>query len=265
MNARFGELLRESRVSRGLSQLRLASSARVSTRHLSFLETGRSLPSREMVVQLADVLDLPPRQRNAMLLAAGYAPIYRERALDSPELAAIRRVIARLIESHAPYPALVLDRAYDIVMMSSAAERLRALTAPGRAPATNLLRWLLASDGLRPFITNFDEVASSLVRRLRREARSPAERATLDRIVRESLADASIDIGAPGPVIPAIAVEWRFGDVEVSTISTITTFGTTADVTLDELHIETVIPIDEASDAALRAMLSVDADSVRPR
>lgn len=257
MNVRFGQLLRESRTSRGLSQLRLASQAGVSTRHLSFLETGRALPSREMVMQLADVLDLPPRHRNTMLLAAGYAPIYREHALDSPELAAMRRVIARLIESHAPYPAIVLDRAYDIVMANSAAERLRTLTASGRPPATNLLRWILASDGLRPYLANFDEVASMLVRRIRREARSPAERATLDRIVRESLADASIDVDAPGPVMPVVAVEWRFGGVAISTISTITTFGTTADVTLDELHIETVLPVDDASDAALRAMLAV--------
>src|SRR5690606_2837890 len=157
--------------------------------------------------------------------------IYREHALDSPELASMKKVIERLIESHAPYPALVLDRAYDIVMMNSAAERLRALTTNGRPPEKNLLRWTLSADGLRPFIVNFDEVASPLVRRLRREARSPAERAVLERIIDESLAG-MVPVLA-GPIAPAAAIEWQFGGVTVSTISTITTFGTSADVTLD--------------------------------
>lgn len=252
----YGELLREMRTARGVSQVRLAHEAQVSTRHLSFLETGRALPSREMVVQLCEALDIAPRQRNSMLLAAGYAPMYRERSLESAELAAIRAILARLIESHAPFPTIVLDGAHEIVMMNSAAARLRKLTANGGPEETNLLRWLLSPGGLRPFITNWEHVASHVVRRVRREMRSPAERATLERLIEQSLAGTPLDTSGPPAAPPLIAVQWRFGDATLSTMSAITTFGTSADITLDELRIETVLPIDAASDAVLRALLA---------
>jgi transcriptional regulator with XRE-family HTH domain len=251
----YGNLLRESRSSRGLSQLRLAEEAGVSTRHLSFLETGRALPSREMVSQLCEALEIPPRQRNVMLLAAGYAPMYREHTFDSPELASIRRVVGTLIESHAPFPALVLDRAYDIVMVNSAAAKLGMLTADGGVPETNLLRWLLSPNGLRPFMTNWHDVASHIVRRLRRETRSRVEQVALERVIGEALAGVVLDTTAHAATAPLVAIQWRFGDVSLETISTITTFGTSADIALDELRIETVLPVDDASHAALVALL----------
>lgn len=253
--AAYGTMLRESRSARGLSQLRLATEAGVSTKHLSFLETGRALPSREMVSQLCEALDVPPRERNAMLLAAGYAPMYREHAFDSPELAAVRGVVARLIESHAPFPALVLDRHYDIVMVNSATAKLSHLTTGGGPAPSNLLRWLLEPSGLRPFIVNWRDVASHIVRRLRRETRSRVERATLEKLIAQSLDGAELDASASASSAPIVAVEWRFGDVSLRTLSTITTFGTSADIALDELKIETVIPADDASSRALTAML----------
>lgn len=165
-----GQLLREWRARRNLSQFQLASGAAVSTRHLSFIETGRARPSREMVLHLADRLDVPLRERNRLLVAAGFAPAYGERALDSDEMAPVRQALERFLAAHEPYPALVLDRHWNLLLANTALAPLLEGVAPELlAPPTNALRATLHPDGMASRILNFDEWSAHLVHRLRRE------------------------------------------------------------------------------------------------
>ena len=186
---RFGELLRTWRQARKMSQLDVAVAAGVSSRHLSFLETGRlSQPSREMVIVLADVLDVPLRERNALLDAAGFAHRYRETGLDAPEMAPVRRSLEFLLARHEPYPAIVCNRRWDVMLNNAAALRMIALfvapDARALAPPVNVMRLLFAADGLRAHVVNWRELASVMVQRLHREALAHGDddaRALLDR------------------------------------------------------------------------------------
>ena len=167
-----GELLRTWRQRRSLSQLELALEADVSARHLSFLETGRSRPSREMVIRLSDELEVPLRERNALLLAAGYAPVYAERPLDSPEMEPVRQAIERFLRAHEPYPAVVVDRYHNLVTANDALELLLDGVAPELlAPPANGIRIALHPDGMAPRTLNLREWSAHLLDRLRREAR----------------------------------------------------------------------------------------------
>lgn len=262
VHSRYGDLLRKTRNERGLSQLGLASVAGVSTRHLSFLETGRSAPSREMVEHLCNALAVPLRDRNPMLVAAGYAPAYRTTAFDAPELSGVREVLRRWIDAQDPYPAIVLDRDHEIVMTSSAANRFFGLVFGGPIPAhlgKNLAMLVFHPDGLRRAMHNFDVVASSLVRRMRREATSAHEAARLEATVGTYLRDVNLD-AVDSSDAPIIAIEWDLAGERLSTVSTIATFGSAADVTLTELRIETVLPADEASARLMRKLSRLGSD-----
>ncbi len=254
---RFGALLRHWRGVRHLSQLDLAMEAGVSTRHLSFVETGRAQPSRGMILHLADVLDVPLRERNALLDAA-----FRETSLSDPEMTDIRRVLEFILERHEPFGAVAMDRHWNIVMANRANQRLIAeLVDPapvwGDGPL-NLMRLVFHPLGLRRVIVNWDEVCRSLLVRLRREVMELRDDAEAQRILQEILSFPGIaelrpDREAPAPSPLLIPVHFRTDRLDLRLFSTITSLGTAQDITLHELRIESFFPADSASDAALRA------------
>jgi transcriptional regulator with XRE-family HTH domain len=240
-----GELLRNWRRRRSLSQLELALDASVSSRHVSFLETGRSRPSREMVLHLAEHLEVPLRERNTLLLAAGYAPLYPERALADPEMKSVRAALDRFLRAHEPYPAVVLDGRYDIVSQNDAVAVLLDGVAPELLqPPVNALRVTLHPRGMAPRILNFAEWSAHLLTRLRRRAQMSGD---------ERLAHLRDELAAyPGvahsPQHEGLAADillplrLREDDRELAFFSTVSTFGTAADVTLSELSVEAFYP-----------------------
>ena len=253
----LGALLRDWRQRRRMSQLDLALEAGVSARHLSFLETGRSRPSREMVLHLAEELDVPLRERNRMLLAAGFAPAYGERPLESPELEPVRRAVAEVLTAHEPYPAAVIDRWWDLV----ASNRPLNLFLTGVAehllePPVNVLRVSLHPEGLAPRIANLAEWRAHLLDRLRREVAATGDE-RLAALLDEVSAYPAPPGGADVPPSGAIAVPLRLdaGDRVLTFISTIATFGTAVDVTVAELSIEAFFPADAITAATLRELL----------
>ena len=252
-----GALLRDWRKRRRLSQLDLALEARVSSRHLSFVETGRSRPSAALVMHLAEQLDVPLRERNGMLLAAGYAPAYRQSELADPEMGPVRDALERVLAGHEPYPALIVDRHWGMV----AANRAVALMTAGAAawllePPVNVLRLALHPEGLAPRVVNLAEWRQHLLDRLGRQAIVSGDPA-LAALHREL---AELPAGEPGPAADldagAIAVPLRLRDDggELAFISTVTTFGTALDVTLSELSIEAFVPADAATARRLRSL-----------
>jgi transcriptional regulator with XRE-family HTH domain len=254
-----GQLLREWRVRRNLSQLRLAASSAVSARHLSFIETGRSRPSREMVLHLADRLDVPLRERNRLLLAAGYAPAYGERRLDDGEMSAVRAALERFLTAHEPYPAIVVDGRWNLVLANDAAALLSEGVAPELAePPANALRATLHPDGMAPRILNFDEWSAHLVQRLKRHVEVTGD-PELEALLAEVLVYPGVrdepprveDAAAAGIVLP---LQLRHGSGRMSLVSTVTTFGTAADVTLAELSVEAFYPADAETGAALASI-----------
>lgn len=268
VEARFGRLLAGWRRLRAKSQLELAIEANVSARHVSFVETGRSIPSREMVLALATALDVPLRERNALLLAAGYAPIYREAPLDAPELEAARHALALILEHQEPYPAVVMSRHWDVLDANEAARDFLGFLAgdaarSNEAPPLNVVRQMLRPDGLRPYVTNWEEVAETLVQRVHREALG----GVADERTRALLAEVTAYPGVPArwrtfdpgvALRPLVPICFAKGDVEARYFSTVTTIGTAQDVTLQELRVECFFPADAATrDAApaLRARL----------
>ncbi len=241
-----GELLRSWRRRRSLSQLELALDADVSSRHVSFLETGRSRPSREMVLHLAEHLDVPLRERNALLLAAGYAPVYAERSLDTEEMEPVRAALDRFLRAHEPYPALVLDRRYGLLAANDATQVLLDGVAEALlAPNPNALRITLHPDGLAPRIANLQEWSSHLLMRLRRQALLTGD-AELEALHEELAGYPGVSTQAPhdGVAGPDIVLPLRLRDEqgELAFFSTISTFGTPVDVTLSELSIEAFYP-----------------------
>jgi len=255
--APFGRLLRAWRSTRGKSQLALATEAGVSTRHLSFVETGRASPSREMVITLAEALDVPLRDRNALLEAAGFAAMYRTTALDAAAMREVRHVLERMLEVSEPNPTLVVNRRYDILLANRAAQRLIGSLAPAWQGPANVVELLLAHHGLRPAIVNWAEVTSHVVHRVRHELSASqqlddADRALLGRIVAVDgeLRAATTAVTRPPSLLVPMRV--RHGDERIDLFTTITTLGTPLDVTLQELRIETLFPADERSRRALQ-------------
>jgi transcriptional regulator with XRE-family HTH domain len=256
-----GHLLREWRKRRRLSQLEFALEAEVSARHLSFLETGRSVPSRQMILHLAEQLAVPLRQRNVLLLAAGYAPAFRERPLEDPALAGARQAVDLVLAGHEPYPALAIDRHWNLVASNQAAAAFLTGMAPALLqPPVNVLRLSLHPDGLAKQIANPAEWKSHVLARLRRQVELTADPA-LEALLRE-LRDYPPGSGAEAEAAPA---EDRYAGVVVplrlttptgplAFISTTTVFGTPVDITLSELALETFFPADAATAAALRAL-----------
>lgn len=253
----FGAQLREWRLRRRLSQLDLAGDAEVSTRHLSFVETGRSMPSREMVLRLADRLEVPLRERNRLLTAAGYAPMYAERALDDPALKAARAAIELVLKGHEPYPALAVDRHWSLVSYNRAVLPLLSDAAPALLqPPINVLRLSLHPLGLAPRIVNLAQWRAHLLARLRQQvavSADPVLAALADELRGyPAPGDAGHDVIEAAVVVPLVL---RTAAGTLSFISTTTVFGTPVDVTLSELALETFFPADEATGAALRAAL----------
>ena len=266
-----GPLLREWRKRRRRSQLDLALDAGVSARHLSFVETGRSRPSPQMVVQLAEGLEVPLRERNRLLLAAGYAPIYEQHDLDGPEMTPVRRVLQQILDAHDPYPALVVDGSWELV----AANRGMAVLLEGVAPElleppVNVYRVALHPEGIARRLANLGECREHLLSRLQRQILLSGHPAL------QTLYD---EVGAyPGPAHPeeyvpgteagrdlAVPLRLRTDDGgELAFISTISTFGTAVEVTLSELSIESFFPLDERTADYVRAHVAASADGRPP-
>jgi transcriptional regulator with XRE-family HTH domain len=249
-----GHLLREWRRRRNLSQLALASGSAVSTRHLSFIETGRARPSREMVLHLADRLDVPLRERNRLLLAAGYAPVFPERPLADDEMAPVREALERFLVAHEPYPAVVVDRSWNLVLANEAASTLTEGVAPELlGPPANALRATLHPAGMAPRIANFAEWSGHLLHRLRRQVELTAD-AELARLYAEVAEYPDVSREPPTAGTPAdivLPLRLRSQDGELSFFSTVTTFGTPIDVTLSELAVEAFYPADRETAAQL--------------
>jgi transcriptional regulator with XRE-family HTH domain len=255
---RVGSLLREWRERRRISQLDLAIIAEVSTRHLSFVETGRSRPSREMVLRLGEHLEVPLRERNHLLLAAGYAPVYPETALDEPEMSAARDALRKVLAGHEPYPAVVVDRMWNLVEANSAVSVLTdGAAAELLAPPANVVKIALHPDGLAPRVRNLAELRADLLGRLRRQYQASAdpELAELLEEVRGYPCDQPEPVDE-SPASGAVFVPLRLshGGVELSFFSTIATFGTALDVTLAELAIESFYPADPRTGEYLRGL-----------
>jgi transcriptional regulator with XRE-family HTH domain len=252
-----GTQLREWRQRRRLSQLDLAGHAEVSTRHLSFLETGRSLPSREMVLRLADRLQVPLRERNRLLTAAGYAPLYREHALADPEMKAPAQAIERVLKAHEPYPALAVGRHWQMVAHNRMLPLLLAqLPAELLKPPVNVLRLSLHPQGLAPMVVNLAQWRAHLLHRLGQQVQASGD-AALAALAEELRAyPAPPDDGnAPHPDADVyVPLQLRLPAGVLNLISIITVFGTPADITLSELALETFFPADEATATALRTL-----------
>lgn len=259
----FGRLLSEWRRARGRSQLALATDAAVSPRHVSFVESGRSRPSEQMVITLADALGVPLRERNAMLLAAGYAPHYRELSLDAPELSPARRAIDLILQKQEPFPAVVMSRQWDIVTSNEAAKRFFGALLEPDAPATsNVLRLMFHPRGLRPWVANWEPVAEALVQRVHREAVGGHPDAATLLLLREIVSYPGVParFKAHDPtraLAPLLAIAFRKGELDMTWFSSVTTLGTPQDVTLQELRIECFHPGDDATaEAAARLAAS---------
>ncbi|MBI2770125.1 MAG: helix-turn-helix transcriptional regulator [Burkholderiales bacterium] len=255
----FGDHLRHWRQHRRLSQLDLAQEADISTRHLSFVETGRSVPSREMVLRLAERLQVPLRERNALLVAAGYAPMYRERPLDDPSLASARQAVELILKSHEPYPALAVDRHWNLVAANRMLPHLLAgADASLLQPPVNVLRLSLHPQGLASKIVNLAQWRAHLFERLRQQVQATGD-ATLATLLEElqaypvpEAADATHLEGEHlGVVMP---FKFRTTHGVLSFISTTTIFGTPVDVTLQELALETFFPADEFTGEVVRQL-----------
>ena len=255
----IGQHLRVWRQRRRLSQLDFALDAEISQKHLSFIESGRSVPSRAMVLRLAETLEVPLRDRNRMLLAAGYAPVFTEKPLDDPQMRAAREAVERLIAAHDPYPALAVDRGWTLVSTNAAVGRLLGLVRDQAllAPPVNVLRLSLHPDGLSGAIANLAEWREHLLRRLARQVEAAADEG-LAALLTELRAypapggpKPGIDEGAGRVFVP---LQLRVGEGVLSFISTTTVFGTPTDVTLSELAVEAFFPADPATAEALRAM-----------
>jgi transcriptional regulator with XRE-family HTH domain len=242
----FGELLRSWRRRRSLSQLELSLNASVSSRHLSFVETGRARPSREMVLHLAEQLEVPLRERNTMLLAAGYAPLYVERPLDAPEMDAVRRALDRFLRAHEPYPAIVVDRHHNLLAANDAlVALLEGVAGDLLEPPANAMRIALHPRGMAPRVVNFAEWSAHLLARVRREATITGDPG-LGNLYEELAAYPGVELQPPhGELTEAeivLPLRLRDADGELAFFSTISTFGTTVDITLAELSIEAFYP-----------------------
>jgi transcriptional regulator with XRE-family HTH domain len=254
-----GDLLREWRQRRRMSQLLLAAEAEISTRHLSFVESGRAMPSREMLMHLAERLEVPLRARNALLVAAGYAPLFRERPLSDPQLSAAREAVELVLKGHEPYPALAIDRHWTVVAANRALAPLIADAQPALLAApVNVLRLSLHPDGIAPSIVNWHSWRAHLLARLQRQIEVSGD-ATLAALYEELVAyppPAGADHAAQneGAELNQIAVPLRLKTPlgVLSFFSTTTVFGTPVDITLSELAIEAFFPADPQTADALR-------------
>ena len=261
----FGSSLRYWRHKRGLSQLELSIDGGLSQRHLSFLESGRAQPSREMVLRLGSVLQVPLRQRNLLLTAAGFAPLYRERTLVDPDLQPVQRALELMLRQQQPYPAVVVDRLWNVASMNEPAHALIGwlLGPPDSRPPhlaheRNLIRLMLEPDGAKPFVANWRDVAADVMHWIHREAMNEgaggAARELLERLLAIDGVPGDWQVPAGDPRhAPFLALRLVREEVSLDLFTTITTLGTPHDVTLQELRVECFFPVDEATDRWFRS------------
>ncbi|HEY4164280.1 MAG TPA: helix-turn-helix transcriptional regulator [Dongiaceae bacterium] len=250
-----GILLRQWRDVRGKTQLDLSFDAGVSQRHISFVESGRSTPSRQMLLDLAQALDVPLRERNELLMAAGYAPLYADRSLDAPVMNSIRAALQRMLRQHEPFPAIVMDRHWNVLMTNDAAPRLFNcfVDMAARPSPRNLLRLMFDPAGMRPYIANWPDAARGLLARVYREALGHV----IDEKTKALLAELSQYPGikpewhAPsaGDALPMIPLTFVKNGVTLNYFSMITTVGTPQSVTAEELRLECMFPADDATES----------------
>ena len=258
----FGRLLKDWRGRRGFSQLDLALAARTTQRHLSFIESGRATPSRAMILRLAATMSLPLRQQNTLMLAAGYAPAWRERDLSAPDLAVVSGALDYMLAQHEPYPAFVVDRCWNLLRANRGAMNLTEFLlgpAPAASPAepVNLAVALVSHEGLRPFIVNWQEVALYFVRGVQADALADGAPETADLLARLL---AFPDVPALSETMPpeeegqspVLPVHFLHDGTSLRLFTTIATLGTPRDVTLQEVRIEFFFPMDEMTAQALR-------------
>ena len=244
----FSESLKSWRKVRRCSQLDLAMEADVSSRHISFLETGRARPSAEMILRLGDALQMPLAARNQMLTQAGFAARYPARQWEAADMAPIREAMEHALSSHAPYPAIALDRLWTLVRMNGPA---KMLFAPLNVAEGDSMLDLVMSDALPPLVENWPEVAHHSAQRLRTESAAQGGVAALDRVANHLSATPPPDEPAPGPVVPTI---YRLGPMRLSMFTTIAQFGTPEDLTLDDMKIELFFPADADTAETLRSL-----------
>lgn len=251
----FGSRLRWWRHHRNVSQLDLAGVAGTTQRHVSFLESGRTQPSRDMVLRLGTALDVPLRQQNALLLSAGFAPVWRERDLTAPELEMVNRALDHMLAQQEPFPAIVLDRRWNVLRTNTGAERMTAfLTGPSPAPGTtetvNAIEWLL-SPAVRPLLVNWQEVILHFLRGLQADAVADGTQETTALLQRLIAASGVPDLShvpalAESPP-PVLAMHFHKGQTNLRLFTTLATLGTPQDVTVQELRVESFFPADEAT------------------
>jgi transcriptional regulator with XRE-family HTH domain len=254
----FASMLRWWRRHRALSQLDLAGRAEISQRHLSFMELGRASPSSEMVMRLAAALDVPLRQHNSLLLAAGFAPVWRQTDLGSPELTEIRSALDYMMAQQEPYPAVVVDRHWNLLQSNFGAVRLVEFLVGPLAPGTavNLADALVAPDVLRPHLVNWADVVRYFIRSVEADLAAdgtPETAALLERLLAyEGVRSAVKVLAAESANSPVLPMHFRKGDTELRLFTTIATLGTPQDITVQELRIECFFPMDDATAGVLR-------------
>jgi transcriptional regulator with XRE-family HTH domain len=265
----LGALLRHWRDIRGRSQLDLSLDAGVSQRHISFIEIGRSRPSRQMLIDLATALDVPLRDRNTLLLAGGYAPIYPDSDWNGPEMCSITKALERMLRQHEPFPALVLDRYWNVLMTNRAAPRFfgRFTDLSARKSPRNMLHLMFDPAGLRPFIANWPAVAESLIQRVYRESVGRVIDEETKELLSALLAYPSVEPNwaAPkatgvSPTMPVVPIGFIKQDKVFSYFSMVTTVGTPQVVATQELRIECMFPADDATEALHEALMGNDAE-----
>jgi transcriptional regulator with XRE-family HTH domain len=258
----FGRLLKGWRGRRGFSQLDLAVAARTTQRHLSFIESGRAKPSREMILRLSTTMGLSLRQQNALMLAAGYAPVWRERDLSAPDLAVVNGALDYMLGQHEPYPAFVIDRYWNLLRANKGALNLTEFLTGAAPPTTpsepiNLAVTLLAPDGLRPFIANWEEVALHFIRGVQADAHADGTAETAD-LLNRLLALPDVPAASELPTLseaqtPVLPIHFDREEISLRLFTTIATLGTPRDVTLEEIRIEFFFPMDEPTAQTFRS------------
>jgi transcriptional regulator with XRE-family HTH domain len=251
-----GTLLRRWRDMRGKTQLDLSIDAGISQKHISFVESGRSTPSRQTLLDLAQALEIPLRERNELLLAAGYAPVYAESGLDEPVMKSITSVLKRMLRQHEPFPAIVMDRYWNVLLTNEAAPKLFNcfIDMSTRGGRRNLLHLMFDPAGLRPFIANWSEAARSLIARVHREALGHIidvnTRRLLDELSRYPGVVPEWRAPTPADTVPVIPLAFTKNGVTLNYFSMITTVGTPQTIAAEELRIECMYPADDATEAA---------------
>ena len=256
-----GTLLRRWRDLRGKTQLDLSFEAGVSQKHISFVESGRSTPSRQMLIDLAQALDVPLRERNALLVAAGYAPLYAEDALDAPAMASVTKALARMLRQHEPFPAVVMDRYWTVQLANDAAPRFFGcfLDMAARPKPRNLLHLMFDPDGMRPFIANWPAAERALLARVHREALGHVvdhgTRRLLDELARYPGVDPAWRAPLPDGALPMVPLSFRKDGATLNYFSLITTVGTPQATAAEELRLECMVPADDATEERHAALM----------